>query len=89
MFNDFKSRFPLGLTGWQESLLTLLISFALFGWDMTFFSVSFVGKGRGRILGGQEAASSYPLLLRQQSFEKDYCWLCRDIVTDNVRIQIR
>jgi len=42
MFNDFKNRFPLGLTGWQESLLTLLLCLALFGWEMTFFSLSFV-----------------------------------------------
>lgn len=42
MFNDFKSRFPLGLTGWQESLLTLLISLALFGWEIMLFSLSFV-----------------------------------------------
>lgn len=42
MFNDLHSRFPLGLTGWQESLLTLIISLTLFGWDITFFSLSFV-----------------------------------------------
>lgn len=42
MFNDFQSRFPLGLTGWQESLLTLFISLALFGWEITLFSLSLV-----------------------------------------------
>jgi len=42
MFNDLHSRFPLGLTDWQESLLTLLISLGLFGWEITFFSLSLV-----------------------------------------------
>jgi hypothetical protein len=46
-----------------------------------FFIGYIIGKRRGRILGGEEAASSYPLLLRQQSFEKGYCLLCRDIVS--------
>jgi hypothetical protein len=46
-----------------------------------FFIGYIIGKRRGRILGGQEAASSYPLLLRQQSFEKGYCLLCREIVS--------
>lgn len=46
-----------------------------------FFTGYIIGKRRGRILGGQEAASSYPLLLRQQSFEKGYCLICRDIVS--------
>jgi len=44
-----------------------------------FFAGYIIGKKRGRILGEREVSSSYPLLLRQQSFEKGYCLLCRDI----------
>lgn len=42
MFNDFQSHFPLGLTGWQESLLTLFISLLLLGWEITVFSLALV-----------------------------------------------
>jgi hypothetical protein len=56
--------------------------FELFLVFITAFFIGYIiGKRRGRILGGQEAVSSYPLLLRQQSFEKGYCLLCRDIVS--------
>lgn len=48
---------------------------------IAFFAGYIIGKKRGRILGEREVSSSYPLLLRQQSFEKGYCLLCRDIVS--------
>ena len=42
MFHDLTSRFPLGFTGWQESLFILVMSVVLFGWHITLFSLIFV-----------------------------------------------
>lgn len=42
MFHDLTSKFPLGLSGWQESTVILLISVILFGCQNTLFSLLFV-----------------------------------------------
>lgn len=42
MFNDFNTIFPLGLTGWQETSIILLLSSALFGIHLTSFALMIV-----------------------------------------------
>ena len=39
MFHDLTNRFPLGLSGWQESLIILGLSIILFGWNQTAFAL--------------------------------------------------
>ena len=43
MFGDLKQPFPSGLTGWQESLLILLLGTMLWGWQQILFSLFFIG----------------------------------------------
>jgi len=45
---------------------------------LAFFAGYIIGKKKGRILGEQALRSTYPLALRQQSYEKGYCLLCRE-----------
>lgn len=42
MFHDFHNYFPLGLTGWQETLIISIMSILLFGWQLTLFAALFV-----------------------------------------------
>lgn len=42
MFHDLTSRFPLGLSGWQESLIVLIISLIFFSHQQIIFSLLFV-----------------------------------------------
>ena len=42
MFHDFHNYFPLGLTGWQETLMVSIMSILLFSWQITVFSALFV-----------------------------------------------
>lgn len=44
------------------------------------------GKSVGNKLGKQETTAVFPLLLRQQSFEKGYCVLCHRIFRRKIRI---
>lgn len=42
MFHDLTSQFPLGLSGWQESLVIFIISILFFGFEVTVFSLFFI-----------------------------------------------
>ncbi|MEG6586061.1 hypothetical protein [Dendrosporobacter sp. 1207_IL3150] len=44
MFNDLKQVFPSKLTGFQESLVVLVIGVLLFKWDYMLFSLLFVSS---------------------------------------------
>lgn len=50
---------------------------------LAFFAGYIIGKKNGRILGEQEFRTAYPLTLRQQSYEKGYCLLCRETVSQS------
>lgn len=42
MFNDFTQVFPSKLSGWQESLLILIIGIIIFKWEYMLFSLLFI-----------------------------------------------
>ena len=42
MFHDFHNFFPLGLNGWQETLVASIMSILLFGWQISVFAALFV-----------------------------------------------
>ncbi|MBP2649494.1 MAG: hypothetical protein H6Q74_319 [Firmicutes bacterium] len=39
MFSDLNTRMPSGLLGWQESILVIIVSVIIYGWQLSGFSL--------------------------------------------------